>query len=85
MRQWKRINVVSDKKSLIWDEENLEETSKDKGTRMKIDEVETPYHYPGDYSVSGSDSESNTPHKSKTPQNDSKGNVAEEWDILFEK
>eukprot|EP01125_Pyxidicula_operculata_P010476 TRINITY_DN3446_c0_g1_i1.p1 TRINITY_DN3446_c0_g1~~TRINITY_DN3446_c0_g1_i1.p1 ORF type:complete len:100 (-),score=26.32 TRINITY_DN3446_c0_g1_i1:158-424(-) len=48
------------KKILVWNEENLEETGKDRGTRMKIDLPETPYIYPGDYSVS--DSESHEDH-----------------------
>jgi len=45
------------KKAIVWDEDNLEETSKDRGTRMKIDHPETPYIHPGDYSVSESDEE----------------------------
>jgi len=48
--------MSSQKKTLVWDEANLEETSKERGTRQKIDEPDTPYHHPGDYSVS-SDSE----------------------------
>lgn len=36
---------------LAWNEPNLEETSKDRGTRQKIEEVETPYAWPGDYSI----------------------------------
>uniref|UniRef100_A0A6B2LNZ0 Protein phosphatase inhibitor 2 n=1 Tax=Arcella intermedia TaxID=1963864 RepID=A0A6B2LNZ0_9EUKA len=45
------------KKSIVWDESNLIETSKERGTRQKIDEPDTPYHYPGDYSVSESGEE----------------------------
>eukprot|EP01127_Copromyxa_protea_P002413 TRINITY_DN12305_c0_g1_i1.p1 TRINITY_DN12305_c0_g1~~TRINITY_DN12305_c0_g1_i1.p1 ORF type:complete len:158 (-),score=61.12 TRINITY_DN12305_c0_g1_i1:52-504(-) len=45
------------KKGLVWDEENLIETSLERGTRTKIDEVDTPYHYPGDYSISSDSQE----------------------------
>lgn len=36
---------------LVWNETNLEETSRERGTRRKIEEVETPYAWPGDYSI----------------------------------
>jgi len=42
---------------LVWDEANLEETSRERGTRMKIEEAETPYAWPGDYSIEASDSD----------------------------
>jgi len=45
------------KKTLLWDEANLEETSKGRGTRQKINEPDTPYHYPGDFSISESGEE----------------------------
>lgn len=38
------------KPGIVWDEENLHETSLERGTRRKIDEPDTPYHYPGTYS-----------------------------------
>jgi len=40
---------------LAWNELNIEETSKDRGTRMKINEPDTPYNY--DYVSSSSDDE----------------------------
>eukprot|EP01128_Nolandella_sp_AFSM9_P005271 TRINITY_DN2516_c0_g1_i1.p1 TRINITY_DN2516_c0_g1~~TRINITY_DN2516_c0_g1_i1.p1 ORF type:complete len:201 (-),score=60.50 TRINITY_DN2516_c0_g1_i1:167-769(-) len=40
---------------LVWDESNLVETSVGRGTRMKIEEADTPYLYPGDYSVEQSE------------------------------
>uniref|UniRef100_A0A6B2LPB4 Protein phosphatase inhibitor 2 n=1 Tax=Arcella intermedia TaxID=1963864 RepID=A0A6B2LPB4_9EUKA len=55
-------------KRLVWDEENIEETGKDRGTRMKITEADTPYLYPGDYSVSGeeeSEPEEGSPQEKK--------------------
>lgn len=37
------------KSGIVWDEENLHETSLERGTRQKIDEPDTPYHYPGTF------------------------------------
>jgi protein phosphatase inhibitor 2 len=42
----------------VWDEENLVETSIGRGTRMKIDQPDTPYAYPGDYSSYSEDDHS---------------------------
>lgn len=46
--------AVNPAPALVWDEVNLEFTSRERGTRQKIEEVETPYAWPGDYSIGNS-------------------------------
>lgn len=66
------------KPSLVWDEHNLEETSRERGTRMKIDEVETPYAWPGDYSIDPSDSEQSDDDDAENDDDDIKGEEIKE-------
>jgi hypothetical protein len=41
----------ANRQNIAWDEGNLVETSVGRGTRMKIDEPDTPYAYPGTQSL----------------------------------
>jgi protein phosphatase inhibitor 2 len=36
---------MEDRKGIKWDEEGIQEHDKTRGTRMKITEPKTPYHY----------------------------------------
>jgi len=75
------------KTHLVWDEGNLEETSKDRGTRMKIDEPDTPYHY--DYSISDESEEDDKPvsasKEPNLPAHTTASVVSEKWQELSSK
>ncbi len=34
-----------EKRKIVWDEETIAEHDKERGTRMKIEEPKTPFHY----------------------------------------
>jgi len=76
----KGILKSKDKKSTLdrnarWDEGNLVETSIGRGTRQKIDQPDTPYAYPGDYSSYSDDSHSESNEHEKLSKVNCKKNV----------
>jgi len=76
----KQNRVHKPRSGLLWDELNIEETSKERGTRMKIDEPDTPYNY--DY-VSSSSEEEDNPQPKPVQQADNV--VSSNWDTINSK
>jgi len=75
----KQNRVHKPRSGLLWDELNIEETSKERGTRMKIDEPDTPYNY--DYVSSSSEEEDPQPK----PVQQAENVVSSNWDAINNK
>lgn len=67
---------ASSPKSLKWDEPTIEEHDQLRGTRMKIDEPNTPYQY---YSDSGAESDDS---RKQTPKSPASQKPTLSWDTL---